>query len=338
MNCKKIFITGASGCIGHYIVETLIQQTKHELFLLVRYPQKLKIDCKARSGIHILESDIREIDSWADILKTINVAILTATAWGGTQEVFDVNVVKTIRLLKWLNPEVCENVIYFSTASILERHNKLLKEAGQFGTDYIRSKYDCMCQLSRMKGVPKITALFPTLVLGGNGEKPYSHLSSGLPDIVQHINLMRWFKADGSFHFIHAADIARVVRYLVDNPPKDSKQNIDKLVLGNPPVTVNQAVKEVCQYLNKFIFFRFPISAWLLEFLIFLFQVKMAPWDRFCVDYRHFTYENPINPATFGLPAYCPTVADVLRTRGISRKGKINKPPALEMSPIESTQ
>ena len=336
MNSKKIFITGASGCIGHYLVETLIQQTNHELYLLVRNSNKLKIDCKVRPGIHILESDLREIDRWAEILKTTNVAILAATAWGGTQEVFDINVVKTIKLLKLLNPEVCEQVVYFSTASVLDRHNQLLKEANQFGTDYIRSKYEVLYQMSRLKGLPPITAVFPTLVLGGDGIKPYSHLSSGLPDIVKHINKMRWLRADGSFHFIHAEDIARVVRYLTDNPPEANRQ-LRKLVLGNSAVTVDRAIKEVCKYLNKFNLFGFPLSPWLVEVLIFLFQVKMAPWDRFCLDYRHFTYEEPVNPATFGLPSYCSTMADVLRTRGISRKGKVSKPPLIEISAFESS-
>jgi nucleoside-diphosphate-sugar epimerase len=150
MNSKKIFITGASGCIGHYLVETLIQQTNHELYLLVRNPDKLRIDSNARPGIHILESDLREISRWKDILKTTNVAILAATAWGGTQEVFDINVINTIKLLTFLNPEVCEQVLYFSTASVLDRHNELLKEANQFGTDYIRSKYEVLYQISRM--------------------------------------------------------------------------------------------------------------------------------------------------------------------------------------------
>lgn len=336
MNSKKIFITGASGCIGHYIVETLIRETKHELYLLVRNPHKLKIDCNVRPGIHVLESDLREISRWREILETTNVAILAATAWGGTREVFDINVVKTIKLLKLLNPEVCENVIYFSTASVLDRHNRLLKEANQFGTDYIRSKYEVLSQISRMRGLPPIAAVFPTLVLGGDGVKPYSHLSSGLPDIVKHINLMRWLRADASFHFIHAEDIARVVRYLVDNPP-EANAAMRKLVLGNEAVTVNQAIKEVCKYLNKFNLFGFPLRSWLVEVLIFAFQVKMAPWDRFCLDYRHFTYDNPVNPATFGLPSYCSTMADVLRTRGISRKGKVSLPPAIEMSAVESS-
>ncbi|XTZ12966.1 MAG: SDR family oxidoreductase, partial [cyanobacterium endosymbiont of Rhopalodia inflata] len=48
---KRIFLTGASGCIGHYMTEALIQETAHELFLLVRNPEKLQVDYKARPNI-----------------------------------------------------------------------------------------------------------------------------------------------------------------------------------------------------------------------------------------------------------------------------------------------
>lgn len=315
MNCKRIFITGASGCIGHYIVESLIQNTQHELYLLVRNPEKLKIDYKARSGIHILVANLREIDKFSSLLQEINVAILAATAWGNLQEVFDINVLKTIRLVKLLNPEVCENIIYFSTASILDKNNKLLRKAGEIGTDYIRSKYDCMYQLSRLHNLPALTYLFPTLVLGGDGKKPYSHLSAGLPEIIKHIGLIRWLKADGSFHFIHAADIAKVVTYLVENPPQSKE--VQKLILGNSRVTVDRAIEEFCAYLNKRIYVRFTLSPWLIEVIISLFQIQMAAWDRFCLEYRHFTYQNPVNPTTFELPTYCPTVGDILKTRGI---------------------
>jgi nucleoside-diphosphate-sugar epimerase len=55
---KRIFITGASGCIGHYMTEALIQNTNHELYLLVRNPDKLKFDYQARPGIHLLVGDM----------------------------------------------------------------------------------------------------------------------------------------------------------------------------------------------------------------------------------------------------------------------------------------
>ncbi|MFN9179242.1 MAG: NAD-dependent epimerase/dehydratase family protein, partial [Dolichospermum sp.] len=44
MTKKRILVTGASGCIGHYISEALIQNTNHELYLLVRNPNKLQVD------------------------------------------------------------------------------------------------------------------------------------------------------------------------------------------------------------------------------------------------------------------------------------------------------
>lgn len=317
-------MTGASGCVGHYIAEALIQETNHELYLLVRNPDKLGFDYEARPGITILPGDLRQIERFSKLLKTMDAAILAATAWGGSQETFDINVIKTIRLMELLDPTVCEQVIYFSTASVLDRENQLLKEAGQLGTEYIRSKYDCLRRLSKLAIAPKITTLFPTLVLGGDANKPYSHLSSGITDVVKWVDVIRWFKADGSFHFIHAQDIAQVVRYLIDHPliqtfPEEANVVLpnNRLVLGNQPLSANQAVEEVCAYLGKKIHFRVPLSLWLANFFIVLFRIQMAAWDRFCLNYRHFTYRNPVNPGTFGLPTYCPTFTDVLKISGI---------------------
>ncbi len=316
-------MTGASGCVGHYITEALIQETEHELYLLVRNPAKLGFNYEARPGITILHADLRQIERYSDLLKTMDVAILTAAAWGGQQEAFDINVVKTIRLLELLDPTRCEQVIYFSTASLLDRNNKLLKQAGQLGTDYIRSKYDCLGRLSKLAIAPKITTVFPTLVLGGDANKPYSHLSSGIADVVKWVDLIRWFKADVSFHFIHARDIAQVVRHLLDHPLACSSSlepdalSSDRLVLGNPQLTVNQAVEEVCAYLGKKIYSRVPLSLWLANILIVLFRIQMSSWDRFCLEYQPFTYQDPVNPATFGLPTYCATMADVLKISGV---------------------
>lgn len=313
MTPKRILVTGASGCIGHYLTEALIQETNHELYLLVRNPDKLQLDTQSRPGITVLQGDMREIGQFAKLLRTMDSAVLAATAWGG-EEVFDTNVFKTLELLNLLDPAVCQQVIYFSTASVLDRNNQLLKEAGELGTDYIRSKYDCYSRLSKLAIAPQITILFPTLVLGGDSHKPYSHLSAGLPEVVKWINLIRFFKTDGSFHFIHGRDIAQVVRYLIDHPPEGKPR---QFVLGQERLTVNQAIAEICHYLDKKIYFHIPLSLSLANLLIVLFRIQMAAWDRFCLRYRHFTYENPLNPANLGLPNYCATLSDVLKITGI---------------------
>jgi nucleoside-diphosphate-sugar epimerase len=256
---------------------------------------------------------MQEIGQFADLLKTVDTAVLTATVWGGA-DIFEININKTLQLLNLLDPARCQQVVYFSTASVLDRHHQLLKEAGEIGTDYIRSKYECLSRLSQLAIAPQITVLFPTLVLGGDVQKPYSHLSAGLPEVTKWIKVARFFQADGSFHFIHGRDIAQVVRHLIDNPPKTEPR---QFVVGQKQLTVNQAIEEICAYLNQKTYFRIPLSLSLANLMIVLFRIQMAAWDRFCLGYRHFTYENAINPTSFGLPNYCATLSDALKIHGI---------------------
>lgn len=318
MTAKRIFVTGASGCIGHYIVDALIQQTSHELFLLVRNPDKFKLNTEARPGIHLLQGDMYQIEKFSKLLKTIDVAVLTAAAWGGPQETYDINVTKTIRLMNLLDPDVCEQVLYFSTASILGRDNQPLKEAGQLGTDYIRSKFTCHQRLGKLAIAPQITTLFPTLVFGGDQNKPMSHLTGGLPDVLKWIGLIRFFKLDGSFHYLHSRDIAQVVTHLVDHPPGEGDRR--ELVLGNPPLTVNQGIEEMCKYLKQRIYFRLPLTLPLANFFIRVFRIQMAAWDRFCMTYRHFTHQYYVNPTTYGAVPYCATLSDILKVSGVEAR------------------
>lgn len=320
---KRIFITGASGCIGHYLTEALIQNTDHELYLLVRNPDKLKFDYQARPGIHLLLGDMSRIEEYSDLLlNQINIAILAATAWGGKEETYEINVVKTLSLINLLNPNICERIIYFSTASILDRNNKPLLPASQLGHDYILTKYQCFAQLSEQAIADKVIAVFPTLVFGGEENKPYSHLSAGITDVTKWIGLIRWFSLDGSFHFIHAQDIARVISYLVENPdyapsPATTKGEIDCLVLGNPAISVDQAIAEITNYFHKQVYLRIPLYTWLTNIFIKLFRIQMDSWSRFSLDYRHFTYANPVTAASFGLPNHCSTITELMEVSGV---------------------
>lgn len=309
---KRIFVTGASGCVGHYLSEQLINETEHELFLLVRNPDKLKVDTNKRPNVTVLEGDMLEIEKFADLLKTIDVAVLTATAWGG-DNTFKINVDKTLELMNLLDAEKCQQVIYFSTASVLSRENQPLPEAGEFGIDYIRSKYQCLEQKSQLAIASKITTVFPTLVLGGDETKPVSHITSGIPEVSKYVDIIKFLKADGSFHFIHSRDIATVVRHLIDNPPEDNRY----LVLGQNKITANQAIEQLSAYFGKKIYFRVPLSVGLANVIISVFRIQMDAWSRFCMDYRHFVYKDAVNPATYGLPNYCATMSDVLKTSGV---------------------
>ncbi|MGB3491923.1 MAG: NAD(P)-dependent oxidoreductase [Elainellaceae cyanobacterium] len=314
---QRIFITGASGCIGQHIVETLVQSTEHELFLLVRNPDKLQVDCSVRPGVHVIHDDMRRIDRYADLLQTMDTAILTAAAWGDPAVTFDINVSKTLQLMNLLDPDRCQQVIYFSTASLLGNDNRLLKEAGEIGTDYIRTKYICHEQLQRLAIAPKVTTVYPTLVFGGDSQKPYSHLSAGLADVTQWLWLARFFRVDSSFHLVHAQDIAHVIGHLVEHPPAADEPR--HLVLGNPSTTANQAIRDMCRYFHLRMYMQFPLLP-VADLIIKLFRIQMDTWDRFCMRYRHFCYKDPVNPATYGLPMYCETIGDLMKIHNLSPK------------------
>ena len=56
---KKVFITGASGCVGHYLIEELLAKTDYELYLLVRDRRKLQINLSDRPNVHVIEIQCR---------------------------------------------------------------------------------------------------------------------------------------------------------------------------------------------------------------------------------------------------------------------------------------
>jgi nucleoside-diphosphate-sugar epimerase len=302
---RRILITGASGCIGHYLCETFIQHTDNELFLVVRDPNKLQVPIDSRPGINIVQADLRNLEPLRELLSTIHCAVLVATGWGDPE----LDITKTLELVQALNPQVCQQVVYFSTASILGRDEQVLPEAKSLGTEYVKAKALCYEKLMAMALAFPVFTVFPTLVVGGDLHKPYSHLSSGLPGVLKRTGILRFLKLEGSFHFIHAQDIATVVRHIVQYPELAPSQ---KLVLGNAAMTANEAIATLCAFTQKRIYFQLDLKPWLLNILIRLFNIQMGTWDYFCLSYRHFRYANPVSPTTLNLEGYCLTLKDVL--------------------------
>ncbi len=316
MSKKRIFITGASGCVGHYLVETLIRNTDHELFLLIRDPERLKVDRSLRAGVHLIPGSLESIAPHRRLLATMDVAILVATAWGDPAITQQVNVDSTLEILDALDPQRLERVYYFSTESVLGYDNKPLPEAELYGTDYIRTKAECLKALEQHPLADRITVLFPTLVFGGEPGRPYSHLSSGLREVVGWLWLIRFFQADASFHFVHSYDIAQIVRYLIDHPPE--QPGLSKLVLGSPAMTVNEAIAQTCRYFGvRRSWLRLPLSHRFAELMLRLFRIEVQPWDRHCIRYRHFTHQGTVSPADFGMVPYANTLAQLFEVSGL---------------------
>jgi len=307
MSTKKIFITGGTGCIGHYVIDRFIANPNYELHLLLRDPKRLRFDYLKHSNIHLHLGDMAHIETFADVLKEMNIVIHIATEWGASEHTKTINVKKTHQLFSYCDHAQCEKILYFSTASILGKNNQPLKEAGVCGTYYIQSKYEGYGDIKNSPVKEKIITLFPTLVFGGDSCHPYSHISQGLIPNLHYAKILRFFYMNASFHFLHAKDIAIVTEYVITHPI--TSQN---LVLGNEVITGKNAIETICRFFQIPIYFRIKIVPLLVFFLTKLAKIKLHPWDRFCIKHPFFQY-NVVNPATYGLNAAFPTLESVLK-------------------------
>ncbi|MEP7345022.1 MAG: hypothetical protein ABI877_07140, partial [Gemmatimonadaceae bacterium] len=174
---------------------------------------------------------------------------------------------------------------------------------------YIRSKAECARVLRGGVAVP-LTVVYPTLVVGG-GERgiPLSHFTGLLQQIARRQPILRFVQASGSFHAIHAADIARIVAQLVEERPG---VGVRELVLGGAAVSVNEAIDALCAALDVRRIRLVQLSPRLVQMCIRLFDIQLADWDRFCLDRAHFTHRQPTMPADVGGQSGYPTFASLL--------------------------
>jgi len=300
---RKIFITGAGGCVGHYLFDVLAGDLSNELYLLVRDPAKLKFNPAAYPNVKIIKDDLKNIRAHADLLKQMDQVVHLAADWAWHEGNLDYS----LDLFELLDPAKCYKAIYFSTASILGPDNKPVIEAEKFGTNYVQGKYRFHQKLPSLKIYPRVVTLFPTWVLGGDDRHPRSHATQGIIELKKWLRLIRFITFDASFHFIHAQDIAAIVKYLLENEVKEKE-----FVLGNAPITANQFLKEVCAYYKVPVYFQLPVKAGLVRFLAALFRQPLLPWDRYCLERRNFVFQT-VNAATFRLPPGLETVPGVLR-------------------------
>ena len=307
MKQKKIFITGISGCVGHYLFDLFANAPHVRLYLLVRSPEKITFSYKNNPRVTIINDSMQHIHKYENLLKKMEYVVHLAVSWGGKQ-VYAINVEKTLSLFSSLDPETCRKVIYFSTASILDENNRLLSEAGEVGTDYIKSKYQCSRQLPGLKIYDKIYTLCPTVILGGNGSHPYSHAAKELKKARRYLPFIKFIKIDGSFHFIHALDAALMVEYLLKNSFPDKI-----IVPGNPALSVNECIDQLCRIAGIKRRIAFDMTKLLVRCLPALFKKRMSPWDVYSLRKRHFVYRTT-NLKTLGLPSGHDTLTKCLST------------------------
>ena len=132
---KNLLITGISGSVGHYLFDLMADNPNYQLYLLLRRPEKLKRDLSKYSNITILQEDLHHVANIKDQLKQMDYVVHIATTWGGYKRPWNVNVIATFRIFRYLDPNRIKKIIYFSTASILDRNHQPVENIRTIGTN-----------------------------------------------------------------------------------------------------------------------------------------------------------------------------------------------------------
>ena len=304
---ERVFLTGASGCVGGETVRALLEDPGYELHLLVRDPARLPGGWLGHDRIRLVVGDFVDIERFAPTLRTMDHIVHIAAAWGEPIS-YDVNHRLAHRLFELADPDRCRSRILFSTASVIDRSLAPLPEAESAGTDYIRSKYLGYATLADQPLGDRISVLFPTLVIGRG-----SHVASALSTIGRFWPLLAGLDLDASFHFIHARDIARIVAHRLRHGVPG-----ERLVLGNPGLSFDEALRAYARARKLWRPGRtFDLTPHLLP-LARLLRIRLHPWDLACMETRHFRFDS-VHAATYDLPTDLMTLEAVLGDLGLSR-------------------
>ncbi len=284
---------------------------------MVRDKNKLPPSIQKNKRIKLLICDIRECNKFSKEISQINFLIHTATAWGDPKRAYEVNIKAFEKLLGMLEKNKLEKIIYFSTASILNNQNELMRESLTYGTEYIQTKYKCFERLKDSSFAEKTFAVFPTLVFGGTLNKkskyPVSYLTSGLKEINKWIWLARFLKLNSKFHFIHANDIAQICGFLIKNHKKDDYEGFREFVLGQNFISIDDAINIFIKKKRMKRYFSIPLTKKIIKILLRVLPIQTTPWDSFSIKKYDFNHVHITNPETFNLKSHARSLNDVLR-------------------------
>ncbi len=284
---------------------------------MVRDKSKLPISIQENKKVKLIVCDIRESNRYKKEISEINYLIHTATAWGDPKRAYEVNIKAFEELLEMLDIKKLEKIIYFSTASILDKKTELMREAFIYGTEYIQTKYKCFERLRESSFAEKTFAVFPTLVFGGTlGKKskyPVSYLTSGLKEIKKWLWLARFFKLDSKFHFIHANDIAQICGFLIKNHKEEQYKGFRKFVLGQNFISIEEAINTLLKRNKMKRYFSIPLTKKILKILLRILPIQTTSWDSFSIKKYDFNHVPITNPETFNLKSHAKSLNDILR-------------------------
>lgn len=116
----RVFVTGGTGFIGHYVVKALLERG-HEVVVATRHPNKVPT-LRANPNVSFVEAALTDFEKMGEGLIGCDACIHVALGWGDTPSAMLMNDTRaTIVLLEMAARAECQKFIYTSSTSAMGR-------------------------------------------------------------------------------------------------------------------------------------------------------------------------------------------------------------------------
>ena len=236
----NVLVTGASGYIGRWLVEELIEHGYRVKALLRRRPLTIK-------EIDIFYGDITNPESFISALDGIdavfhNAAI--ATDWGNKREINRVNIDGTKNIAEMCRDKGVDRIIFTSSAGVYGFPNKDNMISEDYAKNplnaYHKSKLIGEKILKKYENID-VSIIRPSLVLGGGGKA-----GRIIFDRIKKENMVYIGSGNQYISIVHPKDVAQCLRLALEKGT--SKNNIFNVV--SFICTIRQIFEEISHQIN----------------------------------------------------------------------------------------
>jgi len=201
---NKVFITGASGNIGKYLVDKLLKDG-YKITVLTRNPSYIN----ANKNIKVVVADIIEIDKYKKQMCSCKYVFHLAAYQNMFDKKYDefkrVNVDGTKVIIEAIRSSNVKKLFYVSTTMVFDKKD--------IKNNYVRSKLEAL-KIVKASKIPWIV-IYPSIVVNlnvKNNNRFYNFLTDGIPGGL----MMRLCNKNKKFNFIWIDELVKSMLELLD--------------------------------------------------------------------------------------------------------------------------
>jgi len=208
----KIFLTGGTGFIGHFVAKEFLEQG-HSLKILARNPNKIPSLAK-HENVKMINAGLLDSEAIKKGLEGCDACVHIALGWGETPlEMLAKDTTATVQLLEFAANAGCEKFIYTSSTAALGkiRHNSneemVCKPVDLYGATKAAGEAYVLGANSKMKrNIIRPGYTFGQLAFPDGVTQPDRRFFN-ITQAVKESKVVRLTKNDGT-QFIHASQLA----------------------------------------------------------------------------------------------------------------------------------